>query len=392
GFTFFAGYQKGHSGSTFGNDIPVPPENALFVNTENQDKTIDFSLFWRVWELLKEKFVDKDKLDAKALFYGAIDGMLAATGDPYTTFFSPKENKEFQEDLAGSFEGIGAEMALKDNILTIVTPLDDSPAKKAGLLPGDQIIKISDELTSTLSLSGAVDKIRGPRGTSVALTIFRDGEDTTREITVTRDIIIVKSVKVEMKEDGIAFIRLSQFGDNAVEEFQKAVTDLKHGDTKGIVLDLRNNPGGFLDAAVKIAGTFLPDKTVVVQEEDSNKKRESLRSEGKPEFGNIPIVVLINEGSASASEILAGALRENRPDVTLVGKKSFGKGSVQELIPVGKDTSVKITVAHWLTPNGNQINKVGISPDVEVGISKEDAEQKHDSQLERALEILKEKL
>ncbi len=386
---YFAGYQKGRYGSSFATDTPVSPQDAVFTHTQSPDATIDFSLFWRVYDLLRSKFIDRNSLDAKELFYGAIDGMLAATKDPYTVFFSPKENKAFQEDLSGTFEGIGAEMGMKDDILTIISPLDDSPAKAAGLLPNDKVLAIDKTPTRDLLLDEAVDKIRGPRGTTVTLTIIRKGEEETRDIVVKRDVITLKSVKLDLRNDGVAVLRVNQFGEKTVADFDSAIESIKKAKAKGLVLDLRNDPGGFLDAAVSIAHHFLPNGTVVVQEENVDGKRDPLRSSGNPDLGSFPVVVLINEGSASAAEILAGALRENRDDIKLVGKTSFGKGSVQELIPVGENTSVKITVARWLTPKGNQINKVGIHPDSEVADpTKEEAEAGRDPQLDRALEIL----
>lgn len=387
GFAYFGGYQKGKAGQFFATEVPVTLQDAVFQNTQNPDATIDFSLYWRVWDLLKERYVDRDGLDAKILFYGAIDGMLAASGDPYTTFFSPKEQREFQEDISGSFEGIGAEMTLKDNILTIVAPLDESPAQKAGLMPNDRVLKINDETTVDLNIDEAVSKIRGPRGTEVKLSIYREGEDEAREISIRRDIIVVKSVKFEI-QDGIGIIRVSRFGEDTAEDFDKAITSIALERPQGLILDLRNNPGGYLDAAVDIAHHFLESGTAVVLEENAEGKRRTLSAEGNPRFLNLPIAVLINEGSASASEILAAALQERHAQTTLIGKKSFGKGSVQELIPVGKDTSVKITVARWLTPDGNQINHVGISPDVEVSITREDIDAKRDPQMGKAKEIL----
>lgn len=358
------------------------------MNTEGaKDREIDFTLFWRVWDILKEKYLDREHLDAKALFYGAIDGMLSATGDPYTTFFSPKENQEFKEDLSGSFDGIGAEMGMKNEILTVIAPLDDSPAQKAGVLAGDRVLKINGEPTTVFSLEEAVDRIRGPKGTEVILSIFRSGEEEVRDISIKRDTIVVKSVKFEMRDD-IAVLRLSRFGDDTSQEFDLAVRQLLAQSPRGVVLDLRNNPGGFLGTAVDLAGYFIPSGSVAVIEEHADKSRKELKTNGNPKLGQVPIVILINEGSASASEILAGALRDNRQDVRLVGKKSFGKGSVQELIPVSRDTSVKITVAHWLTPSGEAINNVGITPDVDVAFERDpnDLESKKDTQLDKALE------
>ena len=389
GLTYWGGYENGRGSDSFVVEPALSPDEAIIVNKKSADSTIDFSLFWKVWEILKDKYVDKANLDARELFYGAIDGMLAATGDPYTTFFSPKENQEFNEDISGTFEGIGAEMGMKDDIITIIAPLEGMPAEKAGLLPGDKIVKIDDAVSSGYSLDEAVKRIRGPKGTSVKLTIFRQGEEETRDIVVKRDVILVKSVRFEMKDGDIAYIRVSRFGEDTQAAFETAARQALAQQPKGLILDLRSNPGGFLDTAVEMGSLMLPTGKVVVMEEDGGGKRMELKSRGGDILSSVPTVVLINEGSASASEILAGALRDNRDNVTLVGKKSFGKGSVQELIPVSKDTAVKVTVARWLTPSGEQIHNVGIMPKVEVGITAEDRENKRDPQLDKALEILK---
>lgn len=387
-FVFYAGYQKGRYGAVMTEDR-VAPNEAIFLNTtEGKDQAIDFSLFWRVWDILKEKYLGRNDLDAKELFYGAIDGMLAATGDPYTTFFSPKENREFKEDLSGSFEGIGAEMGIKNEILTVIAPLDDSPAVRAGILAGDKVLKINGQPTTNLSIDEAVDLIRGPKGTKVILSIFRSGEEEIRDIEVTRDTIVVKSIKFEMRDE-IAVIRLARFGDDTSEEFGAAANQAVKNNAKAIVLDLRNNPGGFLGTAVDIAGHFLVGSQVAVIEENAEKERKELRTTGPGNLSGIPVVILINEGSASASEILAGAIRDHRKETVLVGKKSFGKGSVQELIPVSRDTAVKITVAHWLTPNGEAINNIGIAPTVEVGFELDENNREKDNQLDRALEEAK---
>lgn len=390
-FAFYAGYQKGAYGKAMTN-APISPSQAVFQNTtDNQDATIDFSLFWKVWNLLKEKYVDRESLDAKTLFYGAIDGMLAASGDPYTTFFDPEENKEFKEELGQQFDGIGAEMQMKDGILTVVAPLENSPAQRAGILAGDKVLKINGESTENLGLSEAVDKIRGPRGTEVTLSVFHSDDDELREITVRRDVIVVKSVLLEVR-DGIAIMKVTRFGEETTDEFERLATEARRQGARGIILDVRNNPGGFLEGAVDLAGYFLPSGSVVVIEEDAAKKRRELKTRGGNSLGDLPVVVLMNQGSASASEILAAALRENRNDVVIVGETSFGKGSVQELIPTSSTTSVKITVARWLTPLGNQINKVGIKADEEVKLTREDFEADRDPQFDRALEVMYKKL
>lgn len=395
GMAFWSGYERGKNHpftADTGAENILSPNEANILNKTSQDKTVDFVLFWKVWGLLKDKYVDNQKLDTRALFYGAIKGMLAASGDPYTTFFDPKENAAFQEDISGIFEGIGAEMGMKNEMLTVIAPLEGMPAEKAGFLAGDKIIKIDNQATAIMSLDEAVSKIRGTKGSEVKLTIFRDGDEGTRDIVVKRDVILVKSVRFEMKESAIAYIRISRFGDDTEKEFQEAVRQTLSKKATGLIIDMRNNPGGFLETAVHLASTMLPPGKVVVMEEDGNGKRKEINSRGGNVLGQIPTVVLINEGSASASEILAGALKDNRNDVTLVGKKSFGKGSVQELISVSKDTSVKITVARWLTPSGNQISTVGITPDVEVDITRDDFDNKRDPQLDKALQILKEKI
>ncbi|NCQ06244.1 MAG: S41 family peptidase [Candidatus Moranbacteria bacterium] len=386
---FTLGYERGREKEKGGSESALSPKDALIINKEDNDRTIDFSLFWQAWNLLQEKYVDRGNLDAHTLFYGAIKGMLAATGDPYTTFFDPKENQAFQEDISGTFEGIGAEMGMKDNILTIIAPLEGMPAEKAGLMSGDKIIKIEDESTTNLSLEEAVKKIRGPKGTEVKLTIFRVGEDDYLTITVKRDQILVKSVRFEMKDNAIAYIRVNRFGDDTEKEFNMAVKQALSANAKKLIIDVRNNPGGFLETAVSMSSTMLPFGKVVVMEENAKGDRKELKTQGRDFLSHLPTVVLINEGSASASEILAGALKDNRDDVTLIGEKSFGKGSVQELIPLSKTTAMKVTVARWLTPAGHQINTVGITPDIEVEITREDIESKRDPQLDKALEILK---
>jgi len=388
--TFFVGYSQGKK--TNEGEQPLLPSEAIIQNKVSPDKSIDFALFWKVWDLLKEKYVDNQKLDAHALVYGAIKGMLAASGDPYTTFFDPKENQVFNEDISGIFDGIGAEMGIRDEILTIIAPLEGMPAEKAGLLSGDKVIKIDDQSTASMTLEEAVGKIRGARGTEVVLTIFRTGQEEYQTITVKRDAILVKSVRFEKKEnDTLSYIRVNRFGDETEKEFKEAVKQTLIQKPLGLIIDLRNNPGGFLETSIDMASLMLPKGKIVVMEEDSKGKRKELLSRGGDVLSTLPTVVLINEGSASASEILAGALKDNRDNVTLIGEKSYGKGSVQELIPVGKDTAVKITVARWLTPKGQQINTVGISPDIEIKLTLDDVKEKRDTQINKAFEVLKEK-
>ncbi|KKT94019.1 MAG: Carboxyl-terminal protease [Parcubacteria group bacterium GW2011_GWC1_45_14] len=387
---FWVGFDKGKKSSSEQAAEIIPLDKAV-VQNEKGAQAIDFSLYWDVWELLKEKYVESESLDAKKLLYGSIDGMLRSTGDPYTSFLSPDENKRFNEEIEGSFEGIGAELGIKNGILTIIAPLEGTPAEKAGLRAGDKIIDINGKSAQEMTLEAAVDQIRGPKNTEVVLTIFREGEETTRDISVQRNVIDVKSVKLESKDGDIAYIKISRFGDDTTREFSTAINRAVNQNAKGIVLDLRNNPGGYLEGAVDVSSKMLPKGKIVVIEENGDKSRENIYARGGDVASGIETIIMINEGSASASEILAGALKENRENVTIVGKKSFGKGSVQELIRLPQGTAAKITVARWLTPDGNQINEQGISPEVEVELTNEDYESDRDPQLDRALDIVREK-
>jgi carboxyl-terminal processing protease len=391
GSVYWSGFEKGKASVQA--TAPISIESALFKNKEQgADNTIDFSLFWSVWSLLKDKFVDTGKLDAKKLYYGAIKGMMQATGDPYTTFFSPEENKKFGEEISGNFEGIGAELGIKAGILTVVAPLQGTPAEKAGLRSGDKIIKIDGKVSGEMTIEEAVDHIRGKKGTSVVLTIYREGSEDTQDITVQRGVINVKSVITETKGDNVAYIKITRFGDDTTKLFSEAIAKAVAQKPKGLIIDLRNNPGGYLESSIDIASKILPRDKVVVIEENGSKNQKKMYTRGGDIASGIETVVLINEGSASASEILAGALKDNRTNVTLVGKKSFGKGSVQEFIEMPQGTAAKITVARWLTPNGTQINEQGIKADKEVNITNDDYENNRDPQLDAALETLKEKL
>ncbi len=373
----------------------MPPARSTAASVAKYDNnasnaSVDFSLFWDAWDVLKKRYVDRGTLDDQRLLYGAIDGMLAATDDPYTTFFDPEELKSFNEEITGSFEGIGAEIGVRDGVLTIIAPLEGSPAEKAGLRPSDLILKIDDTFTADLNIQEAVDLIRGPRGTPVVLSIYRKGADHAKDVTVIRDKIFVKSITYSVEQGHIGYIRMRRFGPHTADDFYRVAREIVgNPDITSLVIDVRNNPGGYLNSAVDVAGMMLPQGAVVVMSEDAAGERKVLRARQKNFLGHLPTVVLINEGSASASEILAGALKDNRNDVRIVGRKSFGKGSVQELIPL-KDGAIKVTIAKWLTPSGKQINKVGITPDEDVEISDEDFDAGRDPQKERALEIARE--
>ena len=352
---------------------------------------INFSLFWEVYHRLREKFVDKGKIDTQKMIYGAISGMVKSLGDPYTVFFPPEETKRFEEDVKGVFEGVGMEIGIKKGQLQVIAPLEGTPAQKAGLRSGDKILKINDTETSDLTIDEAVDLIRGPKGTEVTLTIFREEWKKTKEIKLMRDVIEVPSLKREIKEiDGqkIAYIQLYQFSENASFDFRKAAIEILTSPAQKIILDLRNNPGGYLEVAQDITGWFLEKGKIVVIEDFGQGNEQEYKAQGPGTFSDYKVVILINQGSASASEILAGALRDNR-GILLIGEKSFGKGSVQELEKLKEGSSLKITVAKWLTPKGQLITDVGLEPDIKVEMTEEDYEQDRDPQLDKAIEIIK---
>jgi carboxyl-terminal processing protease len=361
----------------------------LFDNTEkDKPDKVDFDIFWKAWDKVDKKYVDENKLDPQKMVYGAIKGMIGSLGDPYSGFMDPQEAKNFNTDLEGSFEGIGAELGMKDNVLTVIAPIEGMPAQTAGLRSGDKIFKINGELTSDISIDEAVKKIRGPKGTEVTLTIVREGDSKTQDIVIKRDTIEVKSVIYEKKEGNIGYIRITKFAEDTSKEFNKAAaTAIADGD-KGIIIDVRNNPGGFLNVAVEIASKFVPKDEVVVWEQSRNGDKNAFKALGGDSMSELPVVVLINEGSASASEILSGALRDDKHN-KLIGKKSFGKGSVQQLEQLSDGSSLKITIAKWLTPSGQSIHQVGLSPDIEVDYTEDDYNNQRDPQLDKALEEIK---
>ena len=363
-----------------------------------QPGTVDFSLFWDAYNKLHENFINPENITDQQIIYGAIAGMTKSLGDPYTDFFDPKQAKAFQQELSGSFDGIGAEVGIKKEQLTIIAPLKNTPAQKAGLKAGDLILKIDDKSTLDMSVDEAVNLIRGKRGTSVTLTIFREGFSQAKDFSITRATIKIPSMDWELREGDVAYIQIHQFGQTLPADFKKAAFEILSSPAKKIVLDMRNNPGGYLEVCQEIAGWFL-EQGQVVTIEDFGKDREPKKylAQGNASFADYPMVVLINSGSASASEILAGTLRDNR-NVQLVGEKSFGKGSVQEVVQLQDGKSfLKITIAKWLTPKGASISEVGLTPDVKVEAGEDDQETTHstgsgqvkDVQFEKALEIIR---
>ncbi len=354
-------------------------------NNEIEDKA-DFSLFWDAWKMIEDDYTI-EQLDYQKMVHGAISGMVDSLGDPYTVFLTPEENKMFNQDMSGKFGGIGAEIGFRDGFLTVIAPLKNSPAEKAGLLTGDIILKVNDEEIIGVNIDKAVYLIRGEEGTKVVLTISREGVDELEEVEITRDIIVVETVEWEMMENNIAYIDISQFNEDTAIELDNYINDILIENPKGIILDLRNNSGGYLTVANKITSRFIDSGDVIVIE--SYKDREEIhKSRGGQRFSGIPIVVLINEGSASASEILAGALKDNGK-AKLVGEKTFGKGLVQIMEDLKDGSAIKISVSRWLTPNRIDINENGIEPDFEVELTLDDYLNERDPQLEKALEILK---
>ncbi|MCI0479568.1 S41 family peptidase [Candidatus Uhrbacteria bacterium] len=358
--------------------------------------TIDFQQFWALWDLLKTKYY-RQPLEERDMLYGAMRGLAASTGDPYTTFFEPSVAEEFTKSLEGKFEGIGAEIGIRDGQLQVIAPLPETPAARAGLQPGDAILSVDATSTEALSVEEAVSIIRGPKGTTVTLTIGRavtkkddagreTRENVISEIPIVRDTIVVKSVSAETLDGNIAVIRISHFNTDTVEEFRKAATAAIENGSKGLVIDLRSNPGGFLDGAADVASEWLGDRTVVT-ERRRGEIVDEFRGSGSGKLRGMPTVVLVNGGSASASEIVAGALQDYGA-ATIVGTTTFGKGSVQDLTELQDGTAVKITVAEWLTPNGRFINDIGIEPDIVVEPSEEDIHAQRDTQQLKAVELL----
>lgn len=352
--------------------------------TGHKSSQLDLSSLQQVYDVLESKY--DGQLDVNKLIDGAKHGLVNAAGDPYTTYFSAKEAEEFQSDLEGKFEGIGAELGKRDNKLVVVSTLDDSPAKAAGLLANDVIVKVNSEDATSWSIDQAVSKIRGEKGTTVKLSIVRG--DELKDISITRDTINNPSVKSEITPDNIGILRISRFGQSDTVSLSKqAAEQFKSAGVKGVVVDLRGNGGGYLDAAVDIAGIWLNNKTVVT-ERTGGKITDTKRTGNEAMLNGVPTIVLVDGGSASASEILAGALKDNGA-ATLTGEKTFGKGSVQIIENLPDGAGLKVTVAKWYTPNGKNINKEGIAPDTTVSITSDDILGGRDPQKDKALEQLR---
>lgn len=379
---FILGWILGHQDANFGKFGFTPN-----ITGKDTNKNVDFSAFWRTWELLEQKY--DGKVDYEKMVYGAIKGLTDSLGDPYTTFLTPTEAQLLSDDLSGVVSGIGAEIGIKNDKITVIAPIDDSPAKKAGIISGDVITQINDENTEGMDINTAISKIRGEAGTKVKLTITRGAEQKAFEIT--REKVTLKSVKSEVKKGNVGYVSISRFDENTTEDLRKVLDNFTSKNITKIVLDLRDNPGGYLDQSVSVSSEFI-DKGVVVAEKrevDGTGKMEYKASgKGKMTDPRVKIIVLINGGSASASEIVAGALKDHKR-ATLVGETTFGKGSVQVIEELAKGSKLRVTIAHWYTPNGENIAKNGIKPDVEVKLTEDDYNKNRDPQLDKALELLK---
>ena len=361
---------------------------------------------FKAWQIVEERYVDSENLKPQDLVYGTVSGLLNSLGDPYSVFFPPEEHKEFQIEISGHFEGVGMEVGIRKNILTVVAPLKGTPSEKAGVKAGDKILRIDDTSTSDISLEEAVKLIRGPKGTQIKLTILRNGDDASKIISITRDTINIPVIDTERKtsisprqtgdkeqqaQNDVFVIRLYNFSESSALKFREALREFVESGKSKLILDLRNNPGGFLEASIDIASWFLPQGEIVVIEDFGGKTSQKLhRSKGYNLFNkNLKMIILTNKGSASASEIVAGALQDHAI-AKIVGERTFGKGSVQELLQLTNDTSIKITIAKWLTPKGKSISDGGLTPDFEIAeATNEESEKGIDPVMKKALELLK---
>ena len=390
GGAFYGGFVSGKA-----QELQANRSDAIINKDVNKPDGIDFSLFWKTWNTVNQKYVATHgsttvPVTDQARVYGAIKGMVASLGDPYTTFFTPSESTAFQTEIDANFEGVGMEMGQKDGFLTVISALPGGPAKAAGILSGDKIIKIGNKLMTDTTVEEAVTLIRGKKGTIVNLTILREGTKDPLIFNITRDIINLPVIDSSNdKNTGIFTIKLYSFSTQSASLFRNTLREFVLSGSNKLILDLRGNPGGLLDSAVDIASWFLPPGKIVVQEDYGNGKEKTIeRSRGYNIFNdNLKMVILVDGGSASASEILSGALSEYNKAI-LVGTRTFGKGSVQELVNVDGQTTLKVTIARWLTPNGKSISDGGLAPDIEVKLTDDDIKNHNDLQMKKAVEIL----
>jgi len=386
--SFALGWELSRFGFFSSSVVKIDNKAGTSANSSVQTKDgVDMGLFWKIWGEVDNKYVDENALKSDAMVYGAIKGMVNALQDPYTVFMTPEESVQFNESLEGTLEGIGAELTVKDKKLTIVSPLRKSPAEKAGLLSGDVIYKIDGKRADDMSLVDAITKIRGKKGTTVTLSIIRSNLEKPFDVTIVRDSIDVESVTEEKLKNGIVYLSVNQFNDKTNDEFGKYISDLILNEPKGLIIDLRYNGGGYLDIAVQLLSYLLPKDTSAVIIKERGKKDDTLYTNGNPKLLNAPLVIIVNDSSASASEIMAGAIQDHKRGVIL-GTKTFGKGSVQEVEKFSDGSSLRVTIAKWFTPNNRSINHEGLTPDIFVDIKDEDIKNAYDRQKEEAIKYL----
>ena len=374
----------GQSASAQADGTAIASDNAPAQPATDRDKL--FAPFWEVWDLVKNQYVDQP-VDEKEMMRGAIRGMLESLGDEHTSYMDPDQFRQANMQMEGDYEGIGAWVDTTGEYLVIVSPMPDSPAEKAGLKPGDTIVAVDGEDMTGIDGNLVLRRILGPAGTEVTLTVRREGQEETFDVTITRARIVVPSVTSEMLDNNIAYVQILTFGDDTTPDLKDALEELMAQNPQGLILDLRNNGGGYLQTAIEVVSQFVSNG-VVMYEEYGDGTRQTFEALTRGLATDIPLVVLVNEGTASASEITAGAIQDLKRG-TLVGVTTFGKGSVQNWIPLENDEgAVRVTIARWLTPNGRQIHKVGLEPDVVVEMTDEDIEAERDPQLDKAIEIL----
>lgn len=364
--------------------------HSFWGNGVSAEEPLDLKSFWKVFSILEEKFVqtsEEDVIDQDKI-YGAISGLVDSYNDPYTVFLPPTENEQFEETISGVFSGVGMEVGMREDFITVISPLKNSPAEKAGIKSGDKVIAIDGQSSIDMTIDDAIDLIRGEKGSPVSITVIREGEKNPITIEIIRDTIVIPTIETKIVQDTFV-ISLYNFSATAPSEFRDALREFVNSKKSKLILDLRGNPGGFLNSAVDITSWFLPaGKIIAIEDFGEGGDQKLFRSKGYNIFNdNLKMVILIDEGSASASEIVAGALKEHGI-ATLVGKNTFGKGSVQELFDITDDTSLKVTIAKWLTPEGKSISEGGLAPDIDVDFDSELFEDGIDSQLIRALEVL----
>ncbi|MEK7126698.1 MAG: S41 family peptidase [Patescibacteria group bacterium] len=386
--SFILGWQATVSGFIDYKDDELASKTKMANLDKEVSFGVDMNLFWRVWGELEDKYVDLEAIEEDTMVYGSIKGLVDSLDDPYTVFMTPDESTEFTSGLDGTLKGIGAELTVEDKNLVIISPLRGSPAEKAGLLPRDIILAIDGEIASDMTLVDAISKIRGEVGTTVTLTIVRKNVKKPFDVSIVRENIEIESVTVEKLDGDIVYLGVNRFNDKTNEEFSNAISEMLLDEPKGLIVDLRFNGGGYLDIAVELLSYLLPSNTSAVVIKERGKKDDTKLTNGKPKLLNTPLVVIVNDSSASASEIVAGAIQDHKRGIIL-GTKTFGKGSVQEVEKFSDGSSLRLTIAKWFTPNGRSINKTGLIPDILVEITEKDIDDKYDRQKEEAVKYLK---